>query len=307
MLRGIVLVCGMWCVASLAFGIDEFDRHSSTVLRQVVAAGQPTAEFSKKDAAQLKSLGAGILSPCIVMRTNGGHWTKALLSWGLRKGTDKPTPVLVIERFVTYDNERGDQTVAAGRNVVLFPGFRFSFDIGQVVPEEHTPDIEFGADGKLRSQGQAKLYALNGSAVPAPDAAATHDPLSHDGIEPMDFAGSWRLNADGRWQGRWDLVVDPEGRITGRYVSGDTQSEYKLKGRISGSPHRLLLEVELANATQEYECYLWTTDKSAMAGTTTMVDRTFGFYAVREAKVEAKNGKTEGEAKEAAGEKSEGK
>ena len=78
------------------------------------------------------------------------------------------------------------------------------------------------------------------------------------------------------------LQADDEGKIKGRYVSADTQSEYPLKGRISGEPHRLLLDVEMPNAVQTFEAYLWTSDKSTLAGTTVMVDRTFGFYATRE-------------------------
>ena len=54
-----------------------------------------------------------------------------------------------------------------------------------------------------------------------------------------------------------------------------------MTGRISGAPHRIRLNLHLDNATQLFDAYLWTTDKSAMAGTTTLAERTFGFIAAR--------------------------
>lgn len=268
--------------AGSAYAVDAFDRHPSAAIKKRIAAGEPVAEVSSAQAAGWKILGPGVVSPAFVVQTQNGHYAKAIVSWGLRKGAgDKRTPVLVIERYVTFDRDRGDRTLAAGKNVILFPGYNFSFEIGQVVPAEESPDLQFGADRKIHAQGDAKIYPLDGPVV-AEVAGEKFDPAAHEGVDPRDFTGTWKVNADGRWLGRWDLEADKEGKVKGRYISADTSSEYPLKGRISGEPHRLLLDVEMPNAVQQFEVYLWTTDKSTLAGTTTMVDRTFGFYATRE-------------------------
>ncbi|HEY1067326.1 MAG TPA: hypothetical protein VGE52_14490, partial [Pirellulales bacterium] len=176
-----------------------------------------------------------------------------------------------------------EQTVSAGKNVILFPGFQFNFDLGQVVPADQSPDVEFTPERVLKTLGTAKIFPLNGSAVPA---TATnedeYDPSAVKEVTPRDFAGSWKINADGRWLGVLQLTVNDEGKIKGMYIADETQAGYKLTGRISGEPHRVLLEVEFPNAVQEFEGYLWTTDKSIMAGMTLMVDRKFGFFAVRQ-------------------------
>lgn len=263
--------------------VDIFDRHTSQVLEAAVQGQEAVEKISSGDAARLQTLGFGITNPCIVVKTNGGNYAKALVSWAFRKEENGVTPVLILERFVTYNRERGDQTLAAKKNVMLFTGFGFNFDLGQVVPADQQPDIQFSEKRTIVAVGKAKLFGLNGSALSEEVENAEYDPTAHEGVEPRDFNGVWKVNADGRWVGSWELEIGEGGRATGRYFSDDTRAAYPLKGRIAGFPHRLLLEVELANAVQEFEVYLWTTDKSTMAGITTMIDRKFGVYAKRQA------------------------
>jgi hypothetical protein len=52
-------------------------------------------------------------------------------------------------------------------------------------------------------------------------------------------------------------------------------------GRADAAAHRIILEVELVNSHQAFEGYLWTTDKSTIAGTTTLSEQKFGFVARR--------------------------
>jgi hypothetical protein len=264
--------------ASLA--VDAFDRHTTFWLRQAVKNAEPLKELSSGQAAAWKQIGPGIGSPCVVVKTNNGHWAKALVSWGLRKSGDKLVPVVVLDRYVTYDNDRRDVALAAGKNVMLFPGFYFNFEIGQVVPEGQGGDVLFTDARKLQPAGSAELYGLNGPALPPADSQQP-DPNDHEGVLPRDFAGNWKVQADGRWNGVWQLAVDDDGNVQGSYTSDDTKSVYPLVGQVTGAPHRMTLEVELANTTQTFEAFLWTKDKSAMAGSTVLADRKFGFYALR--------------------------
>ncbi len=277
------------CVAAgLAFAAatqaaDLFDRHTTHWLKQAVGDQTGLAELSQQQAGKLKLLGAGIDQPCVIIKTDEENWAKALLTWGFRKGAEKPVPVLLIERFVTYQGERANQTAAVGKSVMLFPGFQFNFDIGQVVPDGQGGDVEFTSKGVLKPIGDARIYVLNGSQLPPPAAGARpHDPLDHEGVIPRDFAGTWRVSTDGRWNGTWEITVDDEGTVRGQFVSDDTQSSYPISGKTSGLPHHAHLNVTFANSTLGIEAYLWTKDKSALAGTATLAGREFGFYALRQ-------------------------
>lgn len=267
--------------AAPAMAVDIFDRHTTFWLRRATQQAQPLADVTSGQAASWKSLGRGF-SPCAVIKTHNGHWTKALLGWGLKKGDDgKITPVLLIERYVTYDNDRPDSALAAGKNVMLFAGYQFNFEIGQVVPEGQGGDVTFGEDKKLRPVGAVQIFSLNGSALPPAEGGEKYDPNAHEGVQPRDFAGQWQLDADGRWAGQWNLQVEEDGSVQGTYTSDETKSSYPLRGQVSGLPHRMTLDVDLANTTQSFEAFLWTKDKSIMAGVTTLVERKFGFYARR--------------------------
>jgi hypothetical protein len=279
------LLCHLALLSSLpAVALDAFDRHTSFWVKQAAQKSPAVKELTSGQAGELKLLEARISSPCVVVRTDQGNWTKALVSWGLRKGKEKPTPVLVIDRYVTYERDRGDVALAHGENIMLFPGFEFDFDIGQVVPKETGADVAFSDTRRLVALREAKLYGVNGSLLPPPD-PDKHDPHDHPEVRPRDFAGTWRVNADGRWTGAWQIAIDDEGNITGQYTSDTTKSTFPIKGRVTSTEirYRLRFEVEFAAAHQQYDMYLWTTDKSTMAGTTTLLNRTFGVYAEREA------------------------
>ena len=58
-------------------------------------------------------------------------------------------------------------------------------------------------------------------------------------------------------------------------------SAVEIAGKIAALPHNAKLNIELANASQTIDAFLWTKDKSAMAGFMVMADRKLGFYATR--------------------------
>jgi hypothetical protein len=278
-----VLICHFVLVLTVAASAaDVFDRHTLKDLQRGSEQSPTSTQLTLNDAAKLKPLAANLSSPCVIVKTDDGNYAKVLLGWGLRKGGEKPTQVVLLERFVTYRVDRPGLTSAAGKDVMLFPGFGFNLDIGQVVPVGHGADIEFTADGAVKPVGNATLTPLNGSLLPPIEkAAAKSDPQSHDGVVLDDFAGTWKIDADGRWQGEWELIVGENGRIVGTFVSDDSQNRYEITGQPTATPHQLRLDVFLANTQMQVDAYLWTKDKSQLAGTVTLTGRKFGFHAVR--------------------------
>ena len=282
MLRPLTTCAVLLGLSAAAYSADVFERHTAPLVKQLADEGTATKELAMADAAKLKPLAATIGSPCLILKTDSGNYTKALVSWGLKKGkgTDKPTPLLLIERYVSYRGERLDLTSAIGKDVMLFPGFGFDFDIGQVVPAGQGADIEFTAEATLACATEAKLVVMNGSQLP-PVEKTKHDPNDHEGVVALDFTGTWKLNADGRWLGELDLKVNDGGRATGSFTSDESKNAYELSGQTGSTPHNLKLEVFLANTQLSIDGYLWTKDKSQMAGTVTMSGRKFGFVATR--------------------------
>ncbi len=276
-------LCCWFSLTAVASSADVFERHAAPLVKRLANEGVAARELAMAEAAKLKPLAANIGSPCLVIKTSEGNYTKALVSWGLRKGkgTEKPVPLLLIERYTSYRGERLDLTAAIGKDVMLFPGFGFDFDIGQVVPAGQGADIEFTAEGTLMSSPDAKLVVLNGSQLPAVEKSAKHDPNDHEGVVALDFAGTWKLNADGRWLGELDLKVNEAGRATGSFTSDESKNSYEISGQTGSTPHNLKLEVFLANTQLSVDGYLWTKDKSQLAGTVTMSGRKFGFAATR--------------------------
>lgn len=279
----IVTMCLLISDASFASAGDVFDRHSLVELKSATKESKPLSELSAAMAAKWQPLSAKISSPCLIVQTNDGHWAKALLSWGQRKvkGREQPLLVLVLERFVTYRGDREGQTTASGKELMIFAGHSFSFDIGQVVPSGSGADIEFTDAGMIKPVGDAKLFGLNGSQLPAADAAKPN-PNDHDGVLPRDFAGTWKVSIDGRWTGTWEIQVNEQRNLIGKFVSDDTKSRYELYGKVSNIPHEAKLEIDLANSQVSVDAFLFTTDKGTMAGTATMASRKFAFVATRQ-------------------------
>ncbi|NQV26418.1 MAG: hypothetical protein HQ518_18845 [Rhodopirellula sp.] len=269
------------CVAASPVSADVFDDHTAYWLKRATADAKPQTSLAMRDSLSLKSIGRGIGSPCIVVHTDEDNWTKALVTWGFRKGTDgNRVPVVLIERFVNYRGDRQTLTTATGKDIMLFPGFGFNFDIGQVVPQGQGEDILCVEEGVLKPAEKAEFFVLDGPAIPEPDPTERPDPTSHTGVLPSDFAGSWKVRIDGRWEGVWELDVE-ERRIFGRFISDETKSVYEISGKIAALPHNAKLSIELANASQSIDAFLWTKDKSAMAGIMIMADRKLGFFATR--------------------------
>lgn len=269
-------------LCGVATGADVFERHGATLVKRLAEEGTAREALTMDEAARLKPLAANVGSPCLVVKTDEGGYAKLLVSWGLKKqrGGDRPLPILLIERYVTYRGDRLELTSATGKDVMLFPGFGFNLDIGQVVPEGQGADLIFTAEGVLQPAEGTKVVTLSGSQLPAAP-ENRRDPADHEGVLAEDFSGSWQLNADGRWLGELRLDVTANGKATGTFVSEESKNSYEVSGQTGSTPHNLKLEVFLANTQMSVDGYLWTKDKSQMAGTVTMTGRKFGFVARR--------------------------
>jgi hypothetical protein len=227
-------------------------------------------------------------SALLVATTDRGNPVRMLVVPALRRapGSDRePVPVLVLERFGTFDAGNLASRLAQGKDLVLFDGFRVDLDSGLVVPEDQGGDVQFMATGdggpRLAALGEAKLHTL--LKAPVPDSAPGARPTIGRGVVPGDFAGRYHLFADGQWSGTLDLKADPGGAVSGRFRSDLDGSAYPVKGRVAAEvPHRVTFRVKFPRTEQEFEGYLWTEGKGALAGTVTMLDRTFGFFAIRE-------------------------
>ncbi len=160
-------------------------------------AGGPTDDqvVRRAQATALKPLAKTVEGSLLVLKSTEGNIAKALVTFGFRKGPEKPVVVLMIDRFVAYGPATGDTSVAVARNVMLFPGFEFDIDLGQVVPAGFGGDVKFGADGALTTTGGTTLVAVDGP--PAPEADAVEN------LGPLRESGASKGMAAGRGRGSW--------------------------------------------------------------------------------------------------------
>jgi len=224
-------------------------------------------------------------STLLVARTSRGNFCRMLVSPGLRKGEagGLNLPVFVVERFDTFDASDPGSRIARGRDVMLFPGYTLDLDTAQVVPEGQGGDLAFlpGEPARLATLPGVTLRAPTG--LPSPEPGAPPRPTPGRAVVPADFAGRYRLLANGQWSGTLDLVVEAGGTVTGRFRSDVQGASYAVTGQVGPDPaNKVALAVNFPRAHGDFEGFLWTEGKGALAGTFRLLDRTYGFFAVRD-------------------------
>jgi len=277
-------------LAMTVLSADDFDHLEGPALAGVTKSAEATRRdaLSITELSNLPNVLAGVKSPVIVVKTDEGNPARLMVSPTLRKspgGQGEPIPVLIVERFDTFEAGPATRRLARGRDLMLFDGFRLDLDSGQVVPEGQGGDIQFVSAG----EGGPRLIAVKGASVftlsksPLGTVGEPRRPSPGRSVLKSDFAGRYRLIANGQSSGRLDLDVEPSGSVSGRFRSDQTGASYKVTGQAGAeAPNKLRLAVELPRARQEFVGYLFVEGKGAIAGSFEMLGRDFGFFAVRE-------------------------
>jgi hypothetical protein len=282
--------CALSLLAALALAAcaraDAFDLYVNPTLAKLVAG---------KDVRLVKRLTPALVdehdrvlpripSAFLVVRTNGGRYAKLLVQAAKQKIAEKAVPILSIERFVTYKEGEERAVLTSGANQSLYAGFRFSLDLGQVVPEAIGGDLRFVAEGgKVYAEplGKAKLYLVT-----------RHDPaiepkkgakfVMGEKFEARYFNGTYRLHDDGRRWGKLVLKVDDDKRVSGSYYSDKDGQKYEVTGKVGTPLHTIEFTIKFPRTEQTFKGMLFTGNGSAMAGTSRLIDRETAFYATRQ-------------------------
>src|SRR5262249_29992567 len=226
----------------------------------------------------------GSIAAFVVVRTNGGRWSKLLVQAGARKiDEERSLPILLVERYATYKEGTDEAVTASGRNVYLFPGYRFQLEMGQVVPEELGGDLRFITSGDktfAETLGKAKMYLVT---KPLPQAAPKKPGkfVIGERFEPKYFNGTFKLHDDGRRSGKLTLKVDESGEVTGSYVSDTDGEKYEVKGKVLMPQNAISFTIKFPRVEQTFQGWMFTGDGKVIAGSSRLLEREAGFYAVR--------------------------
>jgi hypothetical protein len=279
------LLAGLICTHP-SRAAEVFDYYTNPVLARLVET---------KEAQEIKQLTPSLIaendrvlprtaSAFLVVKTNGGRFAKLLVQVARQKiDAERSVPMLLVDRYVAYKEGEERTVQASGKNLFLFPGFRFSLDLGQVVPEELGGDLRFVADGdKTYTQplGKARLYVVTKALS---DVVPKKGPKLVIGgtFEPRYFNGTYKLYDDGRRSGSLTLKVAENGSVSGSYYSDKDGAKYELHGRVGVPKHSIQFMVKFPRSEQTFQGWLFTGDGQVLTGTSRLLEREAGFYAKR--------------------------
>jgi hypothetical protein len=289
--RFFFVVCSLLAAVPTARA-DVFDNYTNNLLAKVPDAG--VAKEVKRLTPDVIVESGGVIpnntSALLMVHTSDGRFSKVLVQSARKRLNDENktlVPILLIERYVTY-RPGTDRTIEAqGQNVLLFDGFHFSLDMGQVVPEKIGGDLRFTAkeegekmDIALESVGKAKIYLLT-KALPDTAPKKTTKFVLDGPIEPQHFNGKFKLHDDGRRSGTLTMKVDGDGAISGSFVSDKDGQEYEVVGKIAMPKHSIELTMRLPRAEQKFKGFMFTGNGLVITGTSKLQDREAGFYMTR--------------------------
>ncbi len=265
---------------------DEFDRYVNTTLSKAAESGsvRELKRLTPKQILDNDRVIPGLPAAVLIVRTNEGRWAKLAVRSGRQKlDADNALPILLVERYVAFREGEERTVAAAGQNLALFPGFRLSLDLGQIVPQELGGDLRFvanGAETYAEPVGKARLYLLTAALSGVAPAGASKVVVG-ESFEPKYFNGTFKLYDDGRRSGTLKLEVSEDGGVSGAYYSDKDGSKYDVRGRIGMPTHSIRFTVTFPRSEQTFQGMLFTGDARALAGTSHFGDREAAFYAVR--------------------------
>jgi len=285
----LVFLCLTLIHAATRCSAGDFDRIEGELLATIAKSTgvERLRVLSLKELDRLPSALKDTRATFLIIKTGAGNYTRMLVSQALRKAEsdDAPAvPVLVLERFDTFEPGKSGSRLARGAGLLLFDGFQLDLDSGQVVPKAQGGDVAFASEGpmgpRLEALGKAEIITLK---EPVKIDTNKSGPSPGKTVIPTDFAGRYQLHADGRWSGLLELEVAADRQITGRFRSEANGTTYPVTGQVGiDPPHKATFFVKFPRTEQEYEAFLSTEGKQSLAGTFVMNDRRFGFYASRE-------------------------
>ena len=280
------------CVLTIACGSTEggeFDRIEGDVIARLIKEGgaQSHKRLTIGEIDALPTVLKESRSAFLLVKTGQGNYSRVLAVAALRKmprSNSAALPVLLLEKFDTFEPGKSSSRVTRGTGMVLFDGFEVDLDSGVVVPAGQGGDLVFRA----RGEGGPRLEPLAGASLfsltkPIPSATTSEGPSPGKAVLAGDFTGRYKLFSDGRWSGLLELKVGERKQVVGNFRSEPSGSSYEVQGELSGDPpNNVTFRIKFPRTEQEYVGYLWTEGKWGLAGTFTMLDRTFGFFAIRE-------------------------
>ena len=160
------------CTAALMFVLppsaraDSFDNYFNPLLSKIAEtkSAEKVTQLTPDAMIDHSRVLPGITGTFVVVKTNEGRWARLLVQPARHKiDAEKSVPIALIERFVTYREGEERTVLAKGENIRLFHDFRFSLDIGQVVPASLGSDVRFVAEGdkvRLEPVGKAEMYLV---------------------------------------------------------------------------------------------------------------------------------------------------
>ncbi len=268
------------------FAQDSFDLLNRPELAKLAASDSfaPVESLTIKQLAEADGRLSGTTGTLLIAKTNQGRWARILISQARQKvDAEKSVPILLVERFATCMDSEDRALVQSGKDIRLFAGFRFSLDLGQVVPAEIPADFEITPNENLlnlKSLKGASLWIVKKEIAPAKPVK----PGSIDNTKPLGvhwFNGHYRLFDDGRRMGRLEIEADKDGNLSGALYSEKDNKRYELFGKVAMPNHTAQFTVRFPRSEQYFQAWLFTGDGSALAGTTRFGERETGFYATR--------------------------
>jgi hypothetical protein len=265
---------------------DVFDYYTNPALNKVPGAEgtQELKEVPQRLLSQHDRVLTNVPGAFLVVKTNQGRNAKLLVHVARQRIDEEHSlPILLIERYVTF-REGEERTVeASGKDLSLFPGFRLSLDLGQVVPAELGGDLRFVVEGdKIYTQplGKARLYLVT-KPLPGVVPRKGSKLVVGDTFEPRYFNGTYKLSDDGRRSGTLNLKVDEDGSVSGAYYSDKDGRKYEVQGKVGMPRHSIQFTIKFPRSEQTFQGFLFTGDGQYLTGSSRLAEREAGFYARR--------------------------
>ncbi|MFO0807323.1 MAG: hypothetical protein U0746_01730 [Gemmataceae bacterium] len=271
-------------LASSTVQADVFDQYTNRDITKY-AESDGAVEVQELTSSLLVERGGllpGTNGALVFLRTTEGRYAKMLVHAARQKVGEATVPMLLVERYVCFQEGTERAVHTAGRDVRVYPGFRFSLDVGQVVPEKLSGDFIVPEAGRVlvKAIGRAKFYVV--SKLPP----ATADPKSPkvvvgDQFETRYFNGTFQLHDDGRRSGKLILTIDEAGGVSGSFYSDKDGQKYEVTGKVGSPKHAIAFSIKYPRVEQSFAGFMFTGDGKAIAGTCKMQERDAAFYATR--------------------------